>query len=271
MSRNASPVWPGVLAVLTVVMVALIIVVPVLAVFAQALAEGFPTALQTLSDPDTRHAALLTALAVGLSVPLNIVFGIAAAWCIARFEFWGKSALLTLIDVPFTVSPVVAGMAIMTLFGSRGLFAPWLDAMDIAIVYAWPGIVLATIFVTLPFVARELIPLMQTRGPEQELAALTLGASPWFMFWRVTFPSILPALAYGTVLCTARAIGEFGAVSVVSGGIRGRTNTLPLAVEQLYNDYDLVAAFSVASMLALCGLLSLAVRGWLDRRYEARH
>ena len=233
---------------------------PLAIVFSSALAKGVAAYLAAFREPDAFSAIKLTLLAAGIAVPLNLIFGIAAAWTIAKFDFAGKSLLITLIDLPFSVSPVVSGLIYVLLFGLQGLLGPWLAAHDIKIIFAVPGIVLATIFVTFPFVARELIPLIQAQGIEEEEAALTLGASGWQTFWRVTLPNIKWGLLYGVILCNARAMGEFGAVSVVSGHIRGRTNTMPLHIEILYNEYQFQAAFAVASLLALLALVTLIAK-----------
>ncbi|MBV2180251.1 MAG: sulfate ABC transporter permease subunit CysW [Castellaniella sp.] len=238
----------------------LFLFIPLLAVFHQALAKGWAVCLAAVTDPDALAAIRLTLIAAAIAVPSNLVFGVCAAWAVARFEFRGKSLLLTLIDLPFSVSPVIAGLTYVLLFGAQGWFGPWLQAHGIQILFAVPGIVLATVFVTVPFVARELIPLMQSQGSDEEEAALVLGASGWRVFWHVTLPNIRWGLFYGVILCNARAMGEFGAVSVVSGHIRGLTNTLPLHVEILYNEYHFAAAFSVASLLALLALLTLALK-----------
>lgn len=238
----------------------LFLFVPVAAVFTEALKKGWQVYLQSVLEPDALSAIRLTFIAAGIAVPLNLVFGVAAAWCIAKFEFRGKHVLLTLIDLPFSVSPVISGLIYVLLFGAQTQFGQWLRDHDIKLLFAVPGIVLATIFVTFPFVARELIPLMQAQGSEEEEAALVLGASGWQTFWRVTLPNIKWGLMYGVILCNARAMGEFGAVSVVSGHIRGETNTMPLHVEILYNEYNFVAAFAVASLLTLLALLSLALK-----------
>jgi sulfate/thiosulfate transport system permease protein len=244
------------------------LVLPLANVFGQAFAKGWQAAFGSLTDPDTIAATKLTALATLISVPLNTVFGVAAAWLIAKFEFRGKAILTTLIDLPFSVSPVVTGLVYVLLFGLRGYFGPWLDRHDIQIIFAVPGIVLATIFVTFPFVARELIPLMQAQGSDQEQAALTLGATGWQTFWHVTLPSIKWGLLYGVILCTARAVGEFGAVSVVSGHITGITDTLPLRIEKLDKEYNSVAAFSIAALLAVLALLTLGLKTWLEHRQQ---
>lgn len=245
---------------------ALFLLLPLLNVFVQALAKGWSYYFAALANPDSRSAIRLTLLVAAISVPLNVLFGLAAGWAVAKFNFRGKSLLITLIDLPFSVSPVVAGLMLVVLFGLQGFFGPWLDAHNIRIIFAVPGIVLATVFVTFPFVARELIPVMQATGIEQEEAALTLGANGWQTFWHVTLPSVKWGLLYGIILCNARAMGEFGAVSVVSGHITGLTDTMPLRVEKLYNEYDAPAAFAVASLLALLALLTLALKTWLEWR-----
>jgi sulfate transport system permease protein len=237
---------------------------PLAVVFVQAFSKGWQVYWLALSEPNALAAARLTGLAALISVPLNLLFGIAAAWCIAKFEFKGKSLLITLIDLPFSVSPVVSGLIYVLLFGMQGWLGPWLQAHEIRLIFAVPGIVLATVFVTFPFVARELIPLMQAQGTEEEEAALVLGASGWQTFWHVTLPNIRWGLLYGVILCNARAMGEFGAVSVVSGHIRGLTNTLPLHVEILYNEYNSAAAFAVASLLAGLALVTLALKTVLE-------
>src|SRR5579862_8502027 len=239
---------------------ALFLFLPLGVVFATALGDGIHVYLRTFRDPDTISAIRLTLLAAGVAVPLNLIFGIAAAWTIGKFDFVGKSLLITLIDLPFSVSPVVSGLIYVLLFGLQGLLGPWLIAHNIRIIFAVPGIVLATIFVTFPFVARELIPMIQAQENDEEEAALTLGASGWQTFFRVTLPNVKWALVYGVILCNARAMGEFGAVSVVSGHIRGLTDTMPLHIEILYNDYQFVAAFAVASLLALLALATLVVK-----------
>lgn len=246
---------------------ALFLVLPLVAVFAEALRKGVEPLLASYADEDTIAAIYLTLVVAAIAVPLNLVFGIAAAWAIAKFEFHGKSLLISLIDLPFSVSPVVSGLTFVLLFGAQGLFGPWLDAWDIKIIFAVPGIVLATIFVTFPFIARELIPLMQEQGTAEEEAALTLGASGWRTFMTVTLPNVRWALLYGVLLCNARAMGEFGAVSVVSGHIRGLTNTMPLQVEILYNEYNFVGAFAVAALLAGLALVTLAAKSILEWRH----
>jgi sulfate/thiosulfate transport system permease protein len=247
----------------------LFLFLPLLAVFAEALRQGVTAYLAAMVEPDALSAITLTLLVAAIAVPANLVFGVAASWCIAKFDFRGKQILLTLIDLPFSVSPVISGMIYVLLFGLHGWIGPWLKAHDIQIVFALPGIVLATVFVTFPFVARELIPLMQEQGREDEEAALVLGAGGWQIFWGVTLPNIRWGLLYGVLLCNARAMGEFGAVSVVSGHIRGETNTMPLHVEILYNEYNFVAAFAVASLLALLALVTLAAKSILEWRFAA--
>jgi sulfate transport system permease protein len=237
---------------------------PLATVFVEAFKKGWELYLSALKEPDAWSAIKLTLIAAGIAVPANLVFGVAAAWAIAKFEFKGKSLLITLIDLPFAVSPVVSGLVYVLLFGAQGWFGHWLQAHDIRLIFAVPGIVLATIFVTFPFIARELIPLMQSQGKEEEEAAVSLGASGWQTFWRVTLPNIKWGLLYGVILCNARAMGEFGAVSVVSGHIRGLTNTMPLHVEILYNEYNFVAAFAVASLLALLALVTLLVKSLVE-------
>lgn len=245
------------------------LLLPLIAVFVEALRKGLGTYFAALVEPDAVSAIQLTLLAAAISVPLNLVFGIAAAWSIAKFDFPGKQLLITFIDLPFSVSPVVAGLIYVLIFGAHGWFGAWLSDHDIRIIFAVPGIVLATVFVTFPFIARELIPLMQAQGRDEEEAAITLGASGWQAFWRVTLPNIKWALLYGVILCNARAMGEFGAVSVVSGHIRGETNTMPLHVEILYNEYQFAAAFAVASLLALLALVTLAIKSYIEWRAGA--
>ncbi len=237
---------------------------PLLAVFVEAFKKGWALYWAALQEPDAWSAIKLTFIAAAIAVPANLVFGVAAAWAIAKFEFKGKSLLITLIDLPFAVSPVVSGLVYVLLFGAQGWFGPWLQAHDIKLIFAVPGIVLATIFVTFPFIARELIPLMQAQGKEEEEAAVSLGASGWQTFLRVTLPNIKWGLLYGVILCNARAMGEFGAVSVVSGHVRGLTNTMPLHVEILYNEYNAVAAFAVASLLALLAVVTLVVKSLVE-------
>ena len=249
---------------------AFFLLLPLFVVATEALKQGVGVFVSSILEPDAISALKLTLLAVGIAVPLNLVFGVAAAWCVSKYEFRGKSILVTLIDLPFSVSPVIAGLIYVLLFGAQGFFGPWLREHDIQIIFALPGIVLATVFVTVPFVARELIPLMQEQGTQEEEAARLLGANGWQMFWHVTLPNIKWGLIYGVVLCTARAMGEFGAVSVVSGHIRGYTNTLPLHVEILYNEYNHVAAFSVASLLLLLALFILLLKQWSESRINRR-
>jgi len=261
------------LIALAVAFLGLFLVVPLAAVFTEALRKGLGTYFAALTEADAVTAIQLTLLVAAIAVPANLVFGVAAAWAIAKFDFRGKSVLITLIDLPFAVSPVISGLVYVLLFGAQGWLGPWLQAHDIKIIFAVPGIVLATIFVTFPFVARELIPLMQAQGTEEEEAARVLGASGWQMFWRVTLPNIKWGLLYGVILCNARAMGEFGAVSVVSGHVRGLTNTTPLHVEILYNEYNFAAAFAVASLLASLALLTLLLKSlveWKTRRELGR-
>ncbi|MGM9514811.1 sulfate ABC transporter permease subunit CysW [Roseateles sp. DB2] len=245
---------------------ALFLILPLVAVFTEALRKGFDVYLAALIEEDALSAIKLTLIATVIAVPLNLVFGVSAAWAIAKHDFRGKQLLITLIDLPFSVSPVVAGLIYVLLFGAQGWFGPWLQAHDLKIIFAVPGIVLATVFVTFPFVARELIPLMQAQGRDEEEAATVLGASGWQTFWHVTLPNIKWGLLYGVILCNARAMGEFGAVSVVSGHIRGQTNTLPLHVEILYNEYQFAAAFAVASLLALLALVTLGLKQFVEWR-----
>ncbi|PTU74371.1 sulfate ABC transporter permease subunit CysW [Pseudomonas mangrovi] len=265
-ARRGSPAGRILLILGAYLAFALFLLLPLLVVLSEALKLGLGTFFSALLEADAISALKLTLLAVGISVPLNLVFGVAAAWCVSKYEFRGKSILVTLIDLPFSVSPVIAGLIYVLLFGAQGFFGEVLEKYDIQIIFALPGIVLATIFVTVPFVARELIPLMQEQGSQEEEAARLLGASGWQMFWHVTLPNIKWGLIYGVVLCTARAMGEFGAVSVVSGHIRGYTNTLPLHVEILYNEYNHVAAFSVASLLLGLALIILLLKQWSESR-----
>jgi sulfate transport system permease protein len=245
------------------------LLLPLLAVFTEALRQGLGTYVAALSEPEALSAIRLTLLTAGIAVPLNLAFGVAAAWAISKFEFPGKTLLVTLIDLPFSVSPVVSGLIWVLLFGAHGVFGAWLIDHDVQVIFAVPGIVLATVFVTFPFIARELIPLMQEQGTDDELAALSLGATGWQAFWRVTLPNIRWGLLYGVLLCNARAMGEFGAVSVVSGHIRGQTDTMPLHVEILYNEYNFAAAFAVASLLATLALVTLALKALLEHRHGA--
>jgi len=268
--KPASRVNPARILLITAALayLALFLGLPLVVVFSQALSKGFAAYGAALTDPAALSAIRLTVLVAAIAVPLNLVFGVMAAWAIAKFEFRGKSALISLIDLPFAVSPVISGLIYVLMFGAGGWFGPWLQAHDVQIVFAVPGIVLATIFVTFPFVARELIPVMQAQGKDDEETALALGASGWQTFRLVTLPNIRWGLLYGVLLCNARAMGEFGAVSVVSGHIRGLTNTMPLHVEILYNEYNYVAAFAVASLLALLALLTLAGKSLLERRLK---
>ena len=247
------------------------LILPLILVFVEAFKQGVGVYAQALVHPDTLSAVKLTLLTAVIAVPLNVVFGVAAAWCVAKFNFRGKSILTTIIDMPFSVSPVIAGLMLVLIFGTQGWFGSWLMDNDIKILYAVPAIVLATIFITVPFVARELIPLMEAQGTEEEEAAIVLGASGWQTFWKVTLPNIKWGLIYGVILCNARAMGEFGAVSVVSGHIRGETNTLPLHVEILYNEYTFSAAFAVSSLLALLAIVTLVLKTWVEIRQEKQN
>jgi sulfate transport system permease protein len=248
--------------------VAIMLLLPLGAVLTEALKKGWEAWWTAVSDPDARSSIKLTLLVAAIAVPLNTIFGIAAAWAISKFDFRGKALLVAFIEIPFSVSPVVSGLVFVLIFGAQGWFGPWLQERDIHIIFALPGLVLATVFVTFPFVARQLIPLMSAQGRAAEEAALTLGASGWQTFWHVTLPNIRFGLLYGVLLCNARAMGEFGAVSVVSGHIRGMTNTMPLQVEALYNDYNFVAAFAVASLLALLAIVTLALKSALEWRHR---
>jgi sulfate transport system permease protein len=247
------------------------LLLPLILVFSQALHKGFNFYLHAISEPDTWSAIKLTLIATSISVPLNIIFGISAAWAITKFDFPGKNLLTTLIDIPFSISPVIAGLIYVLVFGAQGWFGEWLNANDLQIIFAVPGIVLATIFVTFPMVARELIPLMESQGRQEEEAATVLGANGWQVFSKVTLPNIKWGVIYGVVLCNARAMGEFGAVSVVSGHIRGYTNTIPLQVEILYNEYNYVAAFSVASILTLLAILTLIIKSYVEWKLKAEN
>ena len=255
-----------VLVLIAIAFLAFFLVIPLAAVFTQAFEKGVGEFLNAIKEQDAISAIKLTLLTAGIAVPLNLVFGVVAAWAIAKFNFWGKSLLITLIDLPFAVSPVISGLIFVLLFGARGYLGPWVEEHGLKIIFAPPGIILATIFITFPFVARELIPLMQAQGTEEEEAAITLGASGLQTFFRVTLPNIKWGLLYGVILCNARAMGEFGAVSVVSGHIRGLTNTLPLHVEILYNEYNFQAAFAVASLLALLALVTLVLKALVELR-----
>ncbi len=256
------------LITIAMVFLLLFLVLPLAAVFTEALRKGVGAYLDALREPDAWSAIRLTLITAAIAVPFNLVFGVAAAWAIAKYEFRGKAFLTTLVDLPFSVSPVVAGLVYVLMFGANGWIGPWLAAHDIKIIFAVPGIVLATVFVTFPFIARELIPLMQAQGSDEEQAAIVLGASGWQTFWHVTLPNIKWGLLYGVILCNARAMGEFGAVSVVSGHIRGQTNTIPLHVEILYNEYQSVAAFAAASLLALLALVTLVIKTFAEWRSE---
>jgi sulfate transport system permease protein len=262
---TSEPLWVRWALITTVlIFLTLFLIVPLAAVFTEALRKGFDTYITALVDPDALSSIKLTLIAAAIAVPLNLVFGVAAAWAIAKFEFRGKSILITLIDLPFAVSPVIAGLIYVLIFGLQGWVGPTLLDHDVKVIFAIPGIVLATIFVTFPFVARELIPLMQAQGKEEEEAGLVLGASGWQILWRITLPNVKWGLLYGVILTNARAMGEFGAVSVVSGHIRGLTNTLPLHVEILYNEYNYAAAFAVASLLAILALVTLVLKSFVE-------
>ena len=258
------------LIAIAIAFLALLLLAPLGAVLAEALAQGWQAYLASFDDPDTLAAIRLTLLTAAIVVPTNTLFGISAAWAIAKFEFPGKSLLITLIDLPFAISPVIAGLVFVMLFGSHGWFGQWLQDRDIQVIFAVPGIVLGTLFVTFPYVARELIPLMQQQGSEEEEAAITLGAGAWVTFLRVTLPKIRWGLLYGVILCNARAMGEFGAVSVLSGHIRGLTTTMPLQVEILYNEYNFVAAFAVASLLAMLAIVTLVIKTFVEWRADRR-
>ena len=269
-AATSEPAWVRALLIgIALAFAFLFLLVPLAVVFSEALKKGWDAYLAAIVEEDALHAIRLTLTIAAIAVPANLVFGVAASWAIAKFEFRGKSLLLTLIDLPFSVSPVISGLIYVLLFGAHGWFGAWLMERDIQILFAVPGMVLATVFVTFPFVARELIPLMQSQGTEEEEAALVLGASGWRTFWHVTLPNIRWGLLYGVILCNARAMGEFGAVSVVSGHIRGETNTMPLQVEILYNEYNFAAAFAVASLLALLALVPLALKSFIE--WRVRH
>jgi sulfate/thiosulfate transport system permease protein len=268
-AATTEPRWIRYLLIsLTLIFLTLFLLLPLIAVFTQALQEGINVYLTALIEPDALAAIRLTLITAIIAVPMNLFFGISAAWAIAKFDFKGKSILLTLIDLPFAVSPVIAGLIFVLLFGLQGWLGPWLSAQNFQIIFAVPGIVLATVFITFPFVARELIPLLQAQGKEEEEAAIVLGANGWQTFWRITLPNMKWGLLYGVILCNARAMGEFGAVSVVSGHIRGLTNTMPLHVEILYNEYNFAAAFAVASLLALLALVTLVLKTIVEWRVQ---
>ncbi len=269
MNPGRTNLVPRVLIGVAVVLTLLIVVAPLVYIFSRAFAEGWRVYAANLMHPATVHAIWLTSIVALIVVPINIAFGIAAAWAVARFRFWGRGILVTAIEIPFSISPIIAGICYLLLYGRQGLLGPWLQANDLQVMFALPGIVLVTMFVTAPFVAREVLPLMQAQGSEQEEAAVTLGASGWQVFARVTLPNIRWALLYGAVLCTARAVGEFGGVSVVSGNIRGQTNTLPLHVELLFNDLNATGAFAAASVLTLLALVALVVKAVLEGRRGA--
>ncbi|GAA0743144.1 sulfate ABC transporter permease subunit CysW [Ideonella azotifigens] len=269
LSSTTEPAWVRTtLILIALLFLSLFLFVPLVAVFVEAFKKGWEVYVAAIVEPDALAAVKLTLIAAGISVPLNLVFGVAAAWAIAKFDFRGKDLLLTLIDLPFSVSPVIAGLIYVLVFGLQGWWGEWLRDHDLKIIFAVPGIVLATVFVTFPFVARELIPLMQAQGQEQEEAARVLGASGWQIFWRVTLPNVKWALLYGVILCNARAMGEFGAVSVVSGHVRGFTNTMPLHIEILYNEYQFAASFAVASLLAGLALVSLVLKYIVEQRVK---
>ena len=267
-SSLSTPRWlKATLLLVAIFYILIVLILPLASIFVEALRQGWPRYLAALNEPDARAAIKLTLLVAAISLPLNTVVGVAASWAITKHDFWGKGWLVTLIELPFSVSPVVAGLIYVLIFGANGWFGPWLQKYDIQIIFAVPGIVIATVFITFPFVARQLIPLMTAQGRSAEEAALSLGASGWQTFWHVTLPDIRWALLYGVLLCNARAMGEFGAVSVVSGHIRGETNTMPLHIELLYNDYNFVAAFAVASLLAGLALVTLILKSLLEWRH----
>lgn len=273
-SRDATrePTWVRyVLITIALIFFLSCLILPLILVFVEAFKEGIAVYFQALVNPDTLSAVKLTLLTAAIAVPMNVVFGVAAAWCVAKYQFRGKSILTTIIDMPFSVSPVIAGLMLVLIFGTQGWLGEWLGDHDIKILYATPAIVLATVFITVPFVARELIPLMEAQGTEEEEAAIVLGATGWQTFWKVTLPNIKWGLLYGVILCNARAMGEFGAVSVVSGHIRGETNTLPLHVEILYNEYTFSAAFAVSSLLALLAIVTLVLKTWVEARQDKQN
>lgn len=265
-----APLFRRLMIGIVVVLVALVIIAPLVIIGVEAFSKGWQLYRDTVIHPDTLHAVMLTVLAALIAVPVNTVFGIAAAWAITKFDFWGKRFLLVVIEIPFSVSPIVAGVAYLFVYGLQGLFGPWLDAHDIKILFAVPGIIIASMFVTAPFVARELIPLMQAQGRDLEEASTSLGASGWRTFFSVTLPNVKWALLYGVILCNARVMGEFGAVSVVSGNIRGQTNTLPLHIELLYHDYNATGAFAAASILALIAVFTIIAKVALERQGAGR-
>ncbi|MHA7970135.1 sulfate ABC transporter permease subunit CysW [Rhizobium sp. CAU 1783] len=266
-AANELPAWRWLLTAIAIVFMLLVVVLPLAVVFVEAFRKGAAEFVEALVEPDALSAIRLTLTVAAISVPLNLVFGVAAAWAIAKFEFRGKTFLITLIDLPFSISPVISGLVYVLLFGAQGFLGPWLKSYGIEVIFAVPGIVLATVFVTFPFIARELIPLMQEQGAGDEEAAISLGASGWQTFWYVTLPNIKWGLLYGVLLCNARAMGEFGAVSVVSGHVRGLTETMPLHIEVLYNEYNFVAAFAVSTLLALLALVTLALKTILELHY----
>jgi sulfate transport system permease protein len=263
-----SPLVKWILIAIALLFIGFLLVLPLMTVFIQAFSKGFSVYIAAIKEPDALSAIKLTLTTAAFAVPLNLIFGLAAAWAITKFKFKGKNLLLTLIDLPFAVSPVIAGLIFVLIFGARGWFGPFLFDHDIKIIFSTPGIIIATIFVTFPFVARELIPLMQSQGTIEEEAAATLGAKGWRIFWRVTLPNIKWGLLYGVILCNARAMGEFGAVSVVSGHIRGETNTIPLHVEILFNEYQFAASFAVASLLVLLAVVTIIVKSFIEWKYE---
>lgn len=268
-ATRESPIFRYAIVAISLLFFASCLLLPLILVFVEAFRQGIQVYFQALINPDTLSAVKLTLLTAAIAVPLNVVFGVAAAWCVAKFKFRGKTILTTLIDLPFSVSPVIAGLMLVLVFGTQGWLGDILQNNEIRILYAVPAIVLATIFITVPFVARELIPLMEAQGNEEEEAAIVLGATGWQTFWHITIPNIKWGLLYGVILCNARAMGEFGAVSVVSGHIRGETNTLPLQVEILYNEYTFSAAFAVSSLLAFLAILTLILKVWIESRHQS--
>lgn len=268
-ATRESPIFRYAIVAISLLFFASCLLLPLILVFVEAFRQGIQVYFQALINPDTLSAVKLTLLTAAIAVPLNVVFGVAAAWCVGKFKFRGKTILTTLIDLPFSVSPVIAGLMLVLVFGTQGWLGDILQNNEIRILYAVPAIVLATIFITVPFVARELIPLMEAQGNEEEEAAIVLGATGWQTFWHVTIPNIKWGLLYGVILCNARAMGEFGAVSVVSGHIRGETNTLPLQVEILYNEYTFSAAFAVSSLLAFLAILTLILKVWIESRHQS--